>query len=256
MRSASSPALRRPLTLCAGADLRHSPPHGGHRGDRRRWVFRPDSAPVTAPRGRGTWLSRSEHSKAARAQPPAQGSAAAGRGPRKPAGEDKGNEGGGVRRAERALPAPAEGEAQREAELRRQRRGRDLRGRDPRGARSLAPAAARPGRRDGAGRDPGEALRPAPPWVVPLLWWGWGRCGSPPPQAPSLHPAGSVLRVLSQHLSDSCKSWPGRKGCSSSRILAIPSPYLQVTMESPLVWKVGLGVRGQERGERGWAAKG
>ncbi|XP_073661307.1 uncharacterized protein [Tursiops truncatus] len=47
-------------------------------------------APVTAPRRRRIWLPRAERSAAARAQPPTQGSAAAGRGPRTPAGEGGG----------------------------------------------------------------------------------------------------------------------------------------------------------------------
>lgn len=147
-RWAHSPALRRPLTLRAGADFRHCPPHGGHRGDRRRWSLNRDSAPVTAPHRLETWLRRAECSAAARAQSPTQGSAAAGLPPHAGAG-GRGAEGGGVRRAKRALPAAAEGAARRGEEL-----GCPRRGRGRRGARSLAPAAARRRSRERGGERP------------------------------------------------------------------------------------------------------
>lgn len=76
-----SPALPRPLTLRAGANLRHGPPHGGHRGDGRRWVFSLDSCTCHCAAQAEDRAVPSECSAAARAPPPTQGSAAAGRGP-------------------------------------------------------------------------------------------------------------------------------------------------------------------------------
>lgn len=178
-RCAHSPALRRPLTLRAGADFRHCPPHGGHRGDRCRWSLSRDSAPVTAPRRLETRLRRAECSAAARAPSPTQGSAAAGRPPRAGAG-GRGYEGCGDRRARRASQQP--------------RRGRLDEGRSwgagagggVAGARAYSlPRQRGGGVGRGAGRNPGEPPppRPAPGrtipegagWAAPSLLFPAGR---------------------------------------------------------------------------------
>lgn len=82
--------LRRSLTFRARADLRHGPPHGGHRDSPCRWVSGGDPAPVTAPRGRQSWLRRVEGSAAAgprlpprAAPPPGAAWALGGRGERR-----------------------------------------------------------------------------------------------------------------------------------------------------------------------------
>jgi hypothetical protein len=62
---AHSLLLRRSLTFRARADLRHCPPHGRHLDSPCRWVSGGDPAPVTAPRGRESWLRRAEGSAAA-----------------------------------------------------------------------------------------------------------------------------------------------------------------------------------------------
>lgn len=77
-RAPHTSSLRQPLTLRARADLRHRPPHGGHRGDSLRWIFSSDSTPVTALQRRETWLHRAEGSAAARAPPSTQGTTATG----------------------------------------------------------------------------------------------------------------------------------------------------------------------------------
>lgn len=107
-RWAHSLLLRRSLTFRTRADLRHCSPHGGHHDSPCRWVSGGNPAPVTAPRGRESWLRRAEGSAAAGPRlPPGAAS---------PPGAAWALAGGGRRRAASSAepprsPAAAEGRA-------------------------------------------------------------------------------------------------------------------------------------------------
>lgn len=203
-RSAHNPALRLPLTLRAGADLRHGPPHGGHLGGGRRWVFSPDSAPVSARR-------RALSSSGGPAAHPGQRSR--GQGPCTPAAAGRGDESDAGRRAGRALPAAAEGAARRGAELGRRRRGRG-----DRGARSFVPATAESKAGEGQGETLKHLLRPTPRRTVPSLRGQVVSYQSPPPPVIG-PPLGFSSSSLSECFFRSLKSWPERKGFSDSCVL-------------------------------------
>lgn len=128
-RWAHSLLLRRSLTFRTRADLRHCSPHGGHHYSPCRWVSGGDPAPVTAPRGRESWLRRAEGSAAAGPRLPPRAAS--------PPGAAWALAGGGRRRgASSAEPPRSPPQRQRgglEGRSRSRRRGRGLRG-----ARSLA----------------------------------------------------------------------------------------------------------------------
>lgn len=149
------PPMLQPLTLRSRADLRHGPPHGGHRSSCCSRVSSRDSTPVTVPRGAQ--------------QPPGLRRLA------QPPEEEATTKGGGDRSARRALPAAAEGAALRGAELGARcprRRGGGRVGAGIARARSRAAAAAQRGRRERGGDSPWVPTAPHPDSGPTIPTWG------------------------------------------------------------------------------------
>lgn len=143
---------------------------------------------------------------------PPRGSVAAGRGPREPAAGGRGDAGGGVRSAGRALPADAEGRPG-EGRSRGARAGEGSPGRalirSGRGA--AGEASAEP-------RDPGAPPPPAP--FGPYHPRGGSLVSHPPPAARVVAPPPAPARpVLPQRASHSLRSRPAERGCSGAHIL-------------------------------------